>query len=67
MTERRENNMRKITDENYDDIIDLPHFEPSKIKPPRMPLKSRAAQFSPFEAVRGHKEAIADAEKSMEE
>ena len=48
MTERRENNMRKITDENYDDIIDLPHFEPSKIKHPRMPLKSRAAQFPPL-------------------
>jgi len=59
--------MRKISDENYDDIIDLPRFEPSKIKHPRMPLNSRAAQFSPFEAVRGHKEAIADAEKNNAE
>ena len=40
----------------YDDIIHLPH--PISKKHPRMPLANRAAQFSPFAALTGHKDAI---------
>lgn len=40
----------------YDDIIDLPH--PTSRKHPRMSLHDRAAQFAPFAALTGHKEAI---------
>lgn len=43
---------------NYDDIIDLPHPEPQTH--PRMPLRDRAAQFSPFAALTGHRAAIAE-------
>lgn len=43
---------------NYDDIIDLPHPEPQIH--PRMPLHDRAAQFSPFAALTGHSDAIAE-------
>lgn len=40
----------------YDDIIDLPHHV-SKTHIP-MSLHDRAAQFSPFAALTGHKEAV---------
>ena len=36
----------------YADIIDLPRWEPGP-KHPRMSLYKRAAQFTPFAAVRG--------------
>lgn len=40
----------------YDDIIHLPHHvSPTR---PRMSMKERAAQFSPFAALTGHDEAI---------
>lgn len=42
----------------YDDIIQLPH--PTSAKHPRMPLSDRAAQFSPFAALSGHGEALAE-------
>lgn len=42
----------------YDDIIQLPH--PTSAKHPRMPLSNRAAQFSPFAALSGHGEALAE-------
>lgn len=42
----------------YDDIIHLPHPVSKKHKP--MSLRERAAQFSPFAALKGHEEAIAD-------
>ena len=41
----------------YDDIIDLPHYEP---KHKRMTLENRAAQFAPFAALTGHGAAIAE-------
>ena len=41
---------------NYDDIINLPHHV-SKIHP-RMSLHDRAAQFAPFAALTGYKEAV---------
>lgn len=40
----------------YNDIINLTH--PTSVKHPRMSLKDRAAQFAPFSALTGHKEAI---------
>lgn len=40
----------------YDDIIRLPH--PTSARHPRMPLRDRAAQFSPFAALSGHDDAI---------
>ena len=42
----------------YDDIIDLPH--PTSARHPRMPMRDRAAQFSPFAALTGHGAAIAE-------
>ena len=53
MTERGD----KVTDvkdaesHRYDDIIDLPHYEPKNH--PRMSRLARAAQFSPFAALTG--------------
>ncbi len=41
---------------NYDDIINLPHYQSKKR--PHMSLHDRAAQFSPFAALTGHDEAI---------
>lgn len=48
---------------NYDDIIDLPHYEPKKH--PRMPMEARAAQFAPFAAVSGHGAALKKVEADM--
>lgn len=48
--------MNNQTTDKYDDIINLPHPIPKKH--PRMPLRDRAAQFSPFAALTGHKAAI---------
>ena len=42
----------------YDDIINLPHHT-SKVHP-RMPMEKRAAQFSPFEALTGYGDAVAE-------
>ena len=42
--------------ENYDDIINLPHYVSKKR--PQMAMIDRAAQFSPFAALTGHSEAI---------
>ena len=36
----------------YDDIINLPH--PTSKRHPRMPIRDRAAIFSPFAALSGH-------------
>ncbi|MBO5372107.1 MAG: hypothetical protein J6A75_05235 [Lachnospiraceae bacterium] len=42
----------------YDDIIHMPH--PVSKRHPQMSLLDRAAQFSPFAALTGHEEAIAE-------
>lgn len=42
--------------DNYDDMIDLPHHVSKKHLP--MPFMKRAAQFAPFAALSGHNEAI---------
>lgn len=55
----------------YDDIINLPHYE-SKTHP-KMSNFDRAAQFSPFAALKGHDEQIVetaritDAKKELNE
>lgn len=48
---------------SYNDIIDLPHYEP---RHPRMPLGNRAAQFAPFAALTGHGAAIAETARLTE-
>lgn len=47
----------EVTMSRYDDIIDLPHYEP---KHKRMTMENRAAQFAPFAALTGHGAAIAE-------
>lgn len=42
--------------DNYDDIINLPHYEPKGH--PRMSMESRAAQFAPFAALTGYEDAV---------
>lgn len=49
----------------YGDILDLPHHI-SKAHPP-MPVAGRAAQFAPFAALTGYKEAIEETERMAEE
>ena len=44
--------------DNYDDIINLPHYEPKHH--PRMSMWNRAAQFAPFAALTGYEAAIKD-------
>ncbi len=49
----------------YDDIIDLPRHV-SELHPP-MPLLDRAAQFSPFAALRGYDAAITETARLTED
>lgn len=42
--------------QSYDDIIDLPHYEPKNHK--RMSIEARSAQFAPFSALTGYETAI---------
>ena len=56
-------NGRVVTEEDevnhdYDDIINLPHYEPKRH--PRMSMWNRAAQFAPFAALTGYEDAIKD-------
>lgn len=51
-------------DNPYADIIHLPHHV-SKIYP-QMPMANRAAQFSPFAALGGHRAAIREAARRTE-
>ena len=48
----------------YDDIIDLPHHQSKKH--PQMKRRERAAQFSPFAALKGFDEQIEEASKFEE-
>ena len=48
----------------YDDIINLPH--PTSKRHPRMPIRDRAAIFSPFAALSGHGAAIAETARLTE-
>ena len=49
----------------YDDIINLPHYEPKNH--PRMSMWKRAAQFAPFAPFREYEEAIKEVIKKNEE
>ena len=50
---------------DYDDIINLPHYEPKHH--PRMSMWSRAAQFAPFAALTGYEDAIQNAKETIQE
>ena len=51
--------------EKYNDIINLPHHQ-SKTRP-HMPNSERAAQFSPFAALKGYEEEIEETARYTEE
>lgn len=51
--------------DNYEDIMALPHYEPKNH--PRMSMANRAAQFAPFAAMTGHDEAIREAARLTDE
>ena len=40
----------------YNDIINLPHYEPKKHK--RMSIEARSAQFAPFSALTGYDDVV---------
>lgn len=48
----------------YDKIINMPHHVSKKY--PQMPMYQRAAQFAPFAALSGHKEAINESAEKTE-
>lgn len=48
----------------YDNIINLPHYELKYHK--RMPISSRAAQFSPYDALNGYSEEIKEAQRNID-
>ncbi len=50
---------------NYDDLLHLPHHQSETH--PHMPRAGRAAQFSPFAALSGYEEAIAEAARRTEQ
>ncbi|MBP5259774.1 MAG: hypothetical protein J6Z12_03975 [Paludibacteraceae bacterium] len=50
--------------DNYDDIIRLPHHVSTKH--PHLSMQQRAAQFAPFAALSGHDEAIEEAARKHE-
>ena len=50
--------------QKYGDILNLPHHV-SETHPP-MPIADRAAQFAPFAAQTGYKEAIEETERLAE-
>ena len=50
---------------SYEDIINLPHHVSKKR--PQMEIINRAAQFSPFAALKGYEDAIEEKQKIAEE
>lgn len=50
--------------QKYGDILNLPHYV-SETHPP-MPIADRVAQFAPFAALTGYKEAIEETERLAE-
>ena len=53
-----------VYDRQYDDIINLPHFEP---KHKRMTISERSAQFAPFAALTGYSEEIIETSRYTDE
>ena len=54
-------NDKHIPENDYSDIINLPHHVSSSH--PRMSMHARAAQFAPFAALNGHEDAIKQTER----
>ena len=54
-----------MNENNYDDIINLPHHVSKKHK--RMSVRDRAAQFAPFSALTGFDKAIDETARQTEE
>lgn len=54
-----------MSQDTYEDILDHPHHESKKH--PRMSMLNRAAQFSPFAALSGYEEAVAETERLTDE
>ena len=52
-----------VNNTEYDDIIDLPHFQ----APGRQPMarSARAAQFMPFKSLKGYDEMIEFSEEQL--
>ena len=48
----------------YDDIINLPHYEPKNHK--RMSIESRSAQFAPFSALTGYEDEVKETARLTE-
>ena len=53
---------KETQNDSYEDIIGLDYPRPSMRT--RMPLQDRAAQFSPFAALTGFEDYLADTEQS---
>lgn len=53
-------------EDNYDDIINLPHHVSQRHPRMRMSMYNRAARSSPFAALAGYEEAIEEARKKQE-
>ena len=56
---------KRVFNNNYEDIIDMPHHVSSTRK--QMTMIERAAQFSPFAALTGHQDAVKETERLNEE
>lgn len=55
----------RVFNDNYEDIIQLSHHvSPTRN---RMSMLDRAAQFSPFAALTGHREAVKETEAFVKE
>ncbi len=52
------------TEKNFEDIIDLPYPRPTAR--PRMSMKERAAQFSPFAALTGYDDVLKETKRTVE-
>jgi hypothetical protein len=50
---------------DYDDIINLPHYEPQYCQ--RMPMWNRAVLFAPFAALTGHEAALLESIRSADD
>lgn len=50
---------------SYDDIINLPHYVSKKR--PQMSILDRSAQFSPFSALTGFEEELAESNRQVEQ
>lgn len=49
--------------EKYDEILNLPHYEP---KHPRMSIENRSAQFAPFSALTGYEDLVKESGRFTE-